>query len=283
METKLVKMKKVLAALLLLVTVLLVLQWDTSSANPYIETPAITITQPSPSFVTCYNNTSIPLSIEVRVLTTDTPNSYNPQIKNISYSIDNKNNITLTNLIESEGKFYAGPDTLGVTLSVRATIENLTEGNHHLKAYSTDIDGEMLSTEIIFTVDSSYTSPALIIISPQNTTYSTSDIPLIFSVNKEYRNAKYVIDDKFDSSESNSITGNITLTNLSNGSHKIWLSAVAQDKYHSGISIGEFVTFTIDNTISEKNELEKNIVIATVLCTLLVSSIYIFYYGRKKK
>ncbi|XHH08489.1 MAG: hypothetical protein ACFCUE_13095 [Candidatus Bathyarchaeia archaeon] len=277
-------MKKSLAALFILVFCLPFLQLNASTANPYIETPAITITQPSPSFLTCYPNTSIPIEIGVRVLETETPNNYIPQIENISYGIDDNQNVTLTNLTEG-AKFYADLNTIGVTLMVSSTIDSLPEGNHVLKAYSLDSNGEMLTTQTTFTVDSTYASPKLNIISPQNKTYSNNDIPLIFSINKEYQDAKYLIDDDFSSGNYTLITGNTTLVNLTDGSHTICVSAVAKDKYHLGTPVGQFITFNIDGagTVPESTQkLETGIIVVGIFVPLLLGSIYLFYYRRKK-
>lgn len=281
-------MKKVLAALLILVMALSVAQLNSSIANPYIETPAITITQPSPSFLTCYKNTSIPLTIEVRVLKTDVPNVYIPQIKNISYNIDNNQNITLTSLNEG-AKFYADSNTIGVTLNAKDTIENLTEGNHVLKAYSYDSNGQVLATEITFTVDSSYEFPTLLIISPQNETYSSKDVPLTFSINKEYRNAQYLIDEDFSSGKFITITGNTTLTNLSNGTHKILIKAVAIDNYHhNGTPIGQFTFFNINNTTANMNPNMNPVpsntdeIIIISIIGLLITTTALIIYRRKR-
>jgi hypothetical protein len=106
----------------------------------------------------------------------------------------------------------------------------LTEGNHTIRAYSSG--GKLVTNELIFTVDSTYRSPELTLISPKNITYTINQVPLIFSTNKEYDNAIYRLDYDSESNSTISIVKNTTLTNLTEGIHRIMVSAVCFDKYH---------------------------------------------------
>src|SRR4030067_1472250 len=152
-------------------------------ANPFVKAPAISILSPSPWFATCYQNASVPLVIEVDVLETST--SYSPEITSIAYCLDGKENITISNIAKG-GEFAAGVDTKGISLIANTTLHDLAEGDHKLKAYSFDINGQIMSAETVFTVDSSYKSPQVTIISPQNKTYTTNNVPLIFSISTEF-------------------------------------------------------------------------------------------------
>ena len=162
-------MKKVLVAVLVSMLVGTVLI-GTVDANPFVKAPAISILSPSPWFATCYQNASVPLVIEVDVLETST--SYSPEITSIAYCLDGKENITISNIAKG-GEFAAGVDTKGISLIANTTLHDLAEGDHKLKAYSFDINGQIMSAETVFTVDSSYKSPQVTIISPQNKTYKT--------------------------------------------------------------------------------------------------------------
>jgi len=203
-------------------------------ANPYYDVaPTIGILSPYPSGECCYSNASVPLKIGILVLENRYGGAFTPQV---FYSLDNGDNITLTDL--KEGEHWAKVSWLQSTVSftVSSTLYNLTEGNHTLSAYAIS-DGKVLSAERVFTVDSSYKSPELTLISPKKITYTTSEVPLIFSTSKEFKSAKYLLDYHLNSQGSRgyiSIDGNITLTNLADGIHKIILLAECFDKYYSG-------------------------------------------------
>lgn len=61
------------------------------------------------------------------------------------------------------------------------------------------------------------TPPTITILSPANTTYSTTSVPLTFTINEPTSWIKYSLDGKANVT----ITGNITLTSLANGSHNV--------------------------------------------------------------
>lgn len=215
---------------------------DANPANPY---PSIAIIDPQVWWYKCYSNASIPLKIGVLLVKTSAPGVYSPQVDNISYSLDSKDNVTLTNLMP-EGWAKTNPDDPVVSFTVSSTLHNLSEGNHTLRAYSSD--GKLVTEEKIFTVDSTYRNPELTLISPRNITYSTNQVPLIFGLNKdEYKNALYRLDYDSGSCKAITIDGNTTLANLTEGFHKIMVSAVCIDKYHKyGVTIAQGIGFTID-------------------------------------
>ena len=62
-----------------------------------------------------------------------------------------------------------------------------------------------------------FSPPEITIISPENKTYHASSVPLNFTVNESASWIRYSLDGQ----ENQTITGNITSTNLSNGSHTI--------------------------------------------------------------
>ena len=78
--------------------------------------------------------------------------------------------------------------------------------------------GEFGVTEINVTLLPADTEPPTVsILSPQNTTYTTTSIPLTFTVNE----STYWIGYSLDNQANVTITGNTTLTNLVNGTHSI--------------------------------------------------------------
>jgi len=216
-------------------------------ANPGPSVPTLRVLYPYPSWESCYSNASVPLKIEVLVLPNSFGGAYAPQV---FYSLDNGDNVTLTNLEEGEHReqvlwYYAY-----VSFTASSILYNLTEGNHTISAYAIS-DGKALSAEVTFTVDSNYKSPELTLISPKKTTYTTSEVPLIFSTSKELKSAKYLLDYHLNSSQGSrgyvSIDGNITLTNLANGTHKIILFADCFDEYGNGRSLYQGTSFNVSS------------------------------------
>jgi N-acetylneuraminic acid mutarotase len=81
--------------------------------------------------------------------------------------------------------------------------------------------------------------PAVTVISPQNKTYNTSDIPLTLVVNKPTSQLEY----NLDGLQAVAILGNTTLNGLSNGAHNITVYAT---DIAGNTAASETITFTIN-------------------------------------
>jgi hypothetical protein len=104
-------------------------------ANPYrYGWPNNYLSFLSPEMSETFHTNSVPL--EVRA----TPNNYR-EITEISYRLDNGAIVPLNF------------STTGSTYSVKATLENVTEGHHQLDIYSTDATGQINHTFTYFSVD----------------------------------------------------------------------------------------------------------------------------------
>jgi len=117
-------------------------QFGAVEATSPFDDPIIDIASPILYPGEIYQETSIP--IEVRVF----PRWSNREFVDIYYSLDGGSNITLgiTTYETSSGIFGIG------------TLDNLTDGYHTVKAYSTDTQGNTISYSTTFLVDT--TSPA---------------------------------------------------------------------------------------------------------------------------
>ena len=232
-----------------------------------IPAPAIQIISPSPSFLRIYQNTTLPLSIEVRLL------NNSPEITSISYSLDDKSNITLTNFSKSEEVFF-GTNIQGYALVANSTLTNLSEGNHTLNAYAFYTNGEVMSTQEIFKIDSSYSLPIITVLSPLNQTYSSNEIPLTYTVNGEIMWAGYALD-RLGLNHSNV---NVTLTQLSEGSHKILISLTTTDYAYAS----QTIYFNVDTSQTSGITLNQTsiIVIATV-AIIVAALVLVILYKRK--
>ena len=213
-------------------------------ANPGPSVPTLSVVYPYPSWESCYSNASVPLKIEVLVTPNSSGGAYAPQV---FYSLDNGDNVTLTNVKEGEHREQVLWYQAYVSFTASSTLCDLTEGNHTISAYAIS-DGKVMSAERTFTVDSSHKSPELTLISPKKITYTTSEVDLIFSTTKELKSAKYLLDYHLDDNARYiSINGNITLTNLANGTHKIILFADCSDEYDNGRSLYQGTSFNVSS------------------------------------
>ena len=231
-------MKKTVLAITLILAISVILiagkqTGEVANAN-FLPNDTLTITSPISKKV--YATTSIQLTI------TALKKEPTPEIVSFTYRLDENPNVTdtLTDLDKSLGssildynQFYTG-----------TVLNNLPEGNHTLKAYSTDAIGEHMYASVDFVIDTSYTSP-LSVVSPQNITYYATEVPLNF-VCREY--GKY--DGAFsygvymlDGIGSDYIYGNSTLTDLSVGSHIIQVTVCNENGFSS-----ETVQFSISQT-----------------------------------
>jgi hypothetical protein len=233
-----------IAVVFLLLVSLMVGVQPLVEANPGPSVPSLSVLSPFPSWESCYSNASVGVKIEVLVTPNSSGGAYAPQV---FYSLDNGDNVTLTNVKEGEHReqvlwYYAY-----VSFTASSTLYNLSEGNHTIRAYAIS-DGKLLSAERIFTVDSGYKSPELTLISPKKITYTTREVELIFLTTKELTSAKYLLDYHLDSNARYiSINGNITLTNLANGTHKIILFADCFDEYGNGRSLYQGTSFDVSS------------------------------------
>jgi hypothetical protein len=207
-----------------------------------------------------YTTTSIPLKIiAYREVS-------NPEIVSITYRLDENPHVTLTDLHTSLGKRLLAQSQF----KAETVLNNLPEGNHTLKAYSTDAYGEHMYTSVDFVIDTSYTSP-LSVVSPQNTTYTTTEVPLTFACREDekYDGAFSYGIYMLDGWSSGYIHGNSTLTDLSVGSHTLELTVTTESGFFS-----ETVQFSIsqtpDSTVSPSPSPEH---------TLSVDPYFGFYTG----
>lgn len=97
-----------------------------------------------------------------------------------------------------------------------------------------------LLTVLIITVSviADATPPAIAIISPQNTTYKTSSVPLVFTVNESTCSMGYSLDTQANVT----ISANCSLTDLYNGCHSV---AVYGNDSHGNMGASEKVHFTV--------------------------------------
>lgn len=165
--------------------------------------PAITVLSPENK---TYATNMVPLNLKA-----NKPTSW------IGYSLDNQEN---------------------VTISGNVTLTGLSDRAHTIVVYANDTAGNVGQSDMVhFTVDT--TTPAIQVLSPENKTYAESSVPLNFNVNKATSWMSYSLDNQMNTS----IVGNLTLVNLSEGSHiiKVYVNDTVGNMGQS-----DTVYFTVD-------------------------------------
>jgi len=156
-------------------------------------------------------------------------------------------------------------------LSITANFTDIPDGMHHLTVYAYIHDGSSGSSSVDFTINA---LPSIVILSPENKTFQTANLPLSFTVNKPMKWAGYSLDGK----ENITVTGNSTITSLTNGFHSI--TVYAND------SSGKMGTSRTINFTIAKPESKSFPTVAIAVAAVLVASVLIvglFFYFKKRR
>ena len=174
-----------------------------------------------------------------------------PTINSISYSLDGEALVNLENLKITNSYNY-GPEKIDFkTYKTNIILKDLSEGNHILVAYANE-----MSAYRNFTVNSYYHVTALNVLSPNSQIYSKT-VPLTFTFNGEIENAHYYLYKGHESVSEKSLSGNMTLDNLSDGSYDLYLFVTTEYGQDS-----KAVHFYVNGIVAENLPI---IVVATVL------------------
>ena len=137
---------------------------------------------------------------------------------------------------------------------VSGTLRDLPNGYFEVKVYANYINGTSMEIDRYhFIVNPDYKEPTLRVISPTNkTTYPTNSIQLTYTIDSKVIWSYYALDSPSNVNIDNwiSFKGNITVTELSEGSHKIILSVQTEASRlseHNPIS-RQTIDFTVDTT-----------------------------------
>lgn len=109
--------------------------------------------------------------------------------------------------------------------------------------------------------------PNLTILTPQNTTYSTSNVPLTFNLDKPVSQISYSLDNQANVT----IQGNTTLDNLPSGLHNVTIYAV-DNAGHTGAS--QTITFTI--AMSELFSTLTILAIVSIVGAIIIAVVLLF-------
>jgi hypothetical protein len=160
-----------------------------------------------------------------------TNTSINDSTPLLNVTFDEQINTAWISVDGAEGQNY----TSGVT-NLTFDLGQLLEGLHNVTVYANDSVGNLNSSTVSFTVDT--TPPTVNVYSPSNMSYNTP------TVNLNYTSFDSQSLDTVDGGLNNTLTGNTTLGGLSEGSHSV--TVYAND------SVGNLnsttVSFTVDTT-----------------------------------
>ena len=246
---------------------------EVAKAN-FLPAPAIIIYSPAPII---YTNTSLPLHVVVNIL------NNSPEIVRVLYCVDESSNVTLTNLSRTDNVWF-DPNKEGSEFRVTSVLESLTEGNHTLKVYSQDAAGNEMSSSVEFTINTQYRYPEVLILSPQNKTYTTTEVPLTWACDEQKIVADYTLDlwsqvplyVYFTLSGNTSLPGNTTLTGLSNGTHTLTVNVITERG-----SASQTVHFTVSIETQLQPESFPTTLVTASIVVVAVISVGLFVYFKK--
>jgi hypothetical protein len=135
--------------------------------------------------------------------------------------IYNTTEITLTFAVNETVVWtaYSVDEKANIIISGNKTLQ-LADGMHSLVVYTRDLAGNIASSaKVYFTIDT--VPPSILLLSPKNQTYDTTELLLNFTLNETASWIGYSLDGQ----ETVTITGNTTLTALSYRQHTITVYA----------------------------------------------------------
>ena len=172
--------------------------------------------------------------------------------------------------VDDEQKTYLDWDNVTVKDEL-----NLTEGTHRISVgmvYSSFEESSVPCTDVQFKIDA--TAPIVKVLSLENKTYDTLDVPLNFTVNEPVTRVAYSLDGQ----ENVTFYGNTTLNKLSPGSHNIVVYAwdtAGLGPFYRNIGASKIIYFTIE-------PFPTSIVIAFII-TVAVVGVGLLVYFKKRR
>jgi hypothetical protein len=220
---------------------------------------------------------------------------YAQELQSVSYEVDgkfngsvdvNSNSTSLGSVsYEINGKFFVSlglNSNLSSPFNYLAYLSNLTDGVHslivHAHATGFVIETHGLwdyyepinsSSVVYFTLDT--TPPSVSVLSLENKTYDAPYAPLNFTVNEPVLQTSYVLDGQ----ENVPIGGNVTLSDLSYGTHTLIVFAT---DIAGNVGVSETILFTI---AKETEPFPTTLVAAFVASVVAVCVGLLVYFKRR--
>jgi hypothetical protein len=233
-------------------------EWPRWQQNP--ENPNLIILSPLPNEVLRGNTVSVRLNISSPAWPINSV-YYKADWQEGMHRIYSVNNHTSTRML--------------YRLSITANFTHIPDGTHRLTFYANIHDGSQGSSSVDFTINA---PPSIVILSPENKTYETADLPLNFTVNKPMKWAGYSLDEK----ENITVTGNSTITSLTDGFHSITVYA---NDTSGNIGASQTMNFSVDKPIVIKplNSTQTIITVAVAIAVVVAIGVGLQIYRKKHK
>jgi len=168
----------------------------------------------------------------------------NITVLNQGNKIEGFNLIAYANTISLHTQYFTLTSDNSTIFTYAWNTSGFPEGNYTMSAYALPLEGETDTIDNLYvdgTVRIDITPPTIFILSPQNKTYCSSSIPLAFELGEPISWVGYSLDNQSNVT----ISGNMTLAGLSDGSHKVIVYA---NDTVGNIGYSNIVYFAIDTT-----------------------------------
>jgi len=169
---------------------------------------------------------------------------------------------------------YSLDGAANVTITGDITLTGLSLGSHNIIVYANDTEGNMGASNRVYFTIAEVAPPVIALASPRNKTYTETSIPLELVISK----ATDWIGYSLDGAANVTITGDITLTGLSLGSHNIIV--YANDTTGLMGTSGK-IYFTIEE--APPPEINWPLIVAVVVICLVVGVAAGYYWIARKK
>jgi parallel beta-helix repeat protein len=179
------------------------------------------------------------------------------------------NNVSLTFAV-NEPVFrmaYSIDGQSNAAITENTTLTELPEGSHSITVYASDSFGNTGAAGTVFTIDMS--PPSISILSPENKTYDTTDIPLTFALNEPASWMAYSLDGQTNVT----IAGNVTLAVLPEGSHSVIVYA---NDTAGNAGASEIIYFNIA-------PFPIILIVAVIVIIVIVGAALLIYFTKVKK
>ena len=170
---------------------------------------------------------------------------------------------------------YSLDGAANVTITGNTTLTSLSHGSHRITVYANDTNGNIgISNTVYFVIVTTPTPPVVIILSPANTTYTSTSVDLRLSISEATTWIRYSL----DGAANVTITGtSATLTSLSIGSHRV--RAYANDT--TGL-IGSSSTIYFTIKEAPAPEIDWTLIIAVAVIFIVVGAAAVYLIRRRK-
>jgi len=162
-----------------------------------------------------------------------------------------------------------------VTITGNTTITSISHGSHKVVVYANDTYGNMgTSNTVYFVIVTTPVPPVIIILSPANTTYTSTSVDLRLSISEATTWIRYSL----DGAANVTITGtSATLTGLALGSHRV--RAYANDT--TGL-IGSSSTVYFTIAEAPAPEINWTLIIAVAVIFIVIGAMAVYFIMRRK-